>query len=205
MKVHTKKFSTIIILSLLAFVMTSAVCSAQGYSRKGQSEIYGMFQIMSGNTSDFSASYWSLENSFELDDSTVFGFGIGFNATDHWNLNTDLLFGSADFTRVGRRPGSSTTITGDADLFFWDVNVDYYILADRLTPLVTAGIGFVNLDSDTLFDETNFSYNLGAGGRWDITDNIFVKAIYRVTWTELEDAEDNIDFDGISLSVGYMF
>lgn len=205
MKVHIKKFSIIIILSLLAFVMTSTVCSAQGYSRSDKGEIYGMVQTMSGNTSDFDPSYWSLENSFELDDSTVFGFGIGFNVTDHWNLNTDLLFGSADYARVARRPGSSTTITGDADLFLWDVNVDYNILTGQITPLVTAGIGFVSLDSDNLFDETNFSYNLGAGGRWDITNNIFVKAIYRITWTELDDAEDNIDFDGISLSVGYMF
>ena len=50
MEFHTKKFSTIIILSLLAFVMTSAVCSAQGGSRSGKTEIYGILETLSGDS-----------------------------------------------------------------------------------------------------------------------------------------------------------
>jgi opacity protein-like surface antigen len=204
MKVHTRRFLTIIILGLFVFVMTSEVCNAQ-YSRSGKSEIYGMIQTMSGNTSDFSSSTYTIENSGEFDDSTVFGFGIGSNFTDHWNVNMDLLFGSSDFTRIRQRPGYSSTSVGDCDLFFWDINVEYNVFADRLTPLVTGGIGLANFSIGSLISETDFTYNLGAGGRWDITDNIFVKALYRITWTELEDAKSNVDFDGICLSVGYMF
>ncbi|OHB83062.1 MAG: hypothetical protein A2Z38_04525 [Planctomycetes bacterium RBG_19FT_COMBO_48_8] len=144
MKFHTKKFSTIIILSLLAFVMTSAVCSAQEYSRKGKREIFGMIQMV-----DSMDATWTMfgipHYGVELDSTNIYGLGIGMNATDHWNLNMDLLFGSADGDFVISNikvPG----ISASADYFLWDINVDYNILAGRLTPLVTAGIGFANMD-----------------------------------------------------------
>jgi opacity protein-like surface antigen len=194
MKVHTGKFSTIIILSLLAFVMTSAVCSAQEYSRKGKGEIFGMFQTMGSDT--VHETLTGLDLPFEFDSTTVYGLGIGYNSTDHWNVNMDLLFGST----------LAEVFTVDADYWLWDINVDYNIMANRLTPLVTAGIGLFNVSSDdTGASETNFSYNIGAGGRWDITDNILVKAVYRITWTEIEDTDESLQFDGVALSVAYMF
>jgi len=180
--------------------MTSAVCSAQDYSRKGKSEIFGMFQTMGSDT--VKETITGLKLPLEFDSTTIYGFGIGFNATDHWNMNTDLLFGSTDasMTYLG-----NTTVM-DTDLFLWDINVDYNIMANRLTPLVTAGIGFFNVSgSSGGFDETHFSYNIGAGGRWDITDNILVKAVYRITWTELDDTDKSLQLDGVCLSVAYMF
>lgn len=197
MKVHTTKFSTIIILSLLAFVMTSSVCSAQEYSRSGKSEIFGMFQTMGGGD----ASKTGL--AFDFDDTTVYGFGFGYNIDNHWNLNTDLLFGSTDIDVSG---SLATATKGDTDLWLWNVNLDYNFFEDRLTPLVTAGIGVFGMSGDfnngRSFSESNFSYNLGVGGRWDISDNLFLKAIYRITWHDLEDM-DGPDFDGVMFSIGY--
>ena len=212
MKGYTKKFLTIIILSLVAFVLTSDVCSAQGYSRGGKSEIFGLIQMVGGTDITFDM-YGITDVGFELDSTNLYGFGIGWNVTDHWNINTDLLFGSADgdFVISGIKvPGLSV----DADYFLWDINVDYNIFADRLTPLVTAGIGLANIDVSlsasgygnlVSASETDFSYNVGAGGRWDITDNILIKLVYRVTWTQLKDAEQKQDFSGVALSVAYMF
>lgn len=197
MKVHTTKFSTIIILSLLAVVMTSAVCSAQEYSRKGQTELYGILQTMGGGKATTSGK------NVGFDDTTVYGFGFGINITDHWNLNMDLLFGSTDL-----EPGGplSTATSGDTSLWLWNINVDYNILSQRLTPLVTAGIGLFGMSGDfdngASFSESNFSYNLGVGGRWDISDNLFLKAIYRITWHDLE-GMDGPDFDGIMVSIGF--
>jgi opacity protein-like surface antigen len=199
MKVNTRRFLTIIILGLFVFVMTSEVCNAQ-YSRSGKSEIYGMIQTM--DSTDASATGVKLD----FDSTTVYGFGFGSNLTDHWNVNTDLLFGSTDIDVSGSR---ATATAGDTDYVLWDINVDYNIMTERLTPLVTAGIGLFNMNGDynngNSFSETNFSYNLGAGGRWDITDNILVKLLYRITWTKIEDTDDTCDFSGISLSVAYMF
>ena len=213
MKVHTEKLSTIIIVSLLAFVMTSTICSAQGYSRSGRSELFGMFQTVGGTDVKFDGVLGVPDDfGWELDSTTLYGAGIGFNATDHWNVNMDLLFGSMDgeFVIPGVVVPPHST---EADIFLWDLNVDYNILADRLTPLVTAGIGFANMDVDVTMpgvysasaSESNFSYNVGVGGRWDITDNILIKLVYRITWTEIEDSNDKQDFSGVALSVAYMF
>jgi len=95
MKLYTKMFSTIIILSLTAFVLTSDVCIAQGYSRSGKGEIFGIIQMV-----DSTDATWTMfgipHYGVELDSTNIYGLGIGMNATDHWNVNMDLLFGSAD-------------------------------------------------------------------------------------------------------------
>lgn len=199
MKIYTKKPVTLVIPCLLALVMMSSVGIAQDYNRNGLSEIYGMFQTMSEDT--VHETITGLNGPFTMDSTNIYGIGIGFNVTDHWNVNTDLLFGSTDATLILPGIGSSTL---DADLFLWDINVDYNIMAQRLTPLVTAGIGLYNV-SDTGVSETDFSYNFGAGGRWDVTDNILIKAVYRITWTELDDSDGKFQFDGISLSAGFKF
>lgn len=142
----------------------------------------------------------------EVDDTTVGGLGIGHNFHDHLNLNMDMFFGSTDiiFKGYGR------TLKLDTNLFGMDINLDYNILKGRFTPMITGGIGFINFSADggtTSSDvsETDFSYNLGAGFRWDVTDHFLIKGIYRLTWTELEDSDGSILLDGVSLSIGYVF
>jgi opacity protein-like surface antigen len=191
MKFQTKKFSTIIILSLLAFVMTSAVCSAQGGSRSGKTEIYGILETLGGYSESTSFFGTTIEAGF--DDAFVYGAGLGYNITDNWNLNTDFVFGSQDaYVETG-----TSKATESANVFLWNVNVDYNILAEPLTPLVSGGLGYAIYSGEG--DATCFTFNIGAGGRWDISDNIFIKALYRMTWFETDDQ------NGIYFGVGYMF
>ena len=142
--------------------MMSSVCSAQEWSRSGKKEIFGVLDLMDA----------------EGEDLDFYGVGLGYNIDDHFNLNTDIVFGSV----------------GDWDLYWWHVNLDYNILEDRLTPVVSGGLGFV-------FNAWGgeFAYNVGAGGRYDITDNIFVKAMYKFTWIS------DVDVDGVYIGIGYMF
>lgn len=159
-----------------------------------------MFQTMSSETvTTETVTGWRIQ--VELDNTTLYGFGIGRNFTDHWNLNTDFLFGSQDWNANMGRFG---TVTMDADLFLWDVNVDYNILRERPTPLVTAGLGIFNIiGSDA--NETEFPYNFGVGARWDISDKILLKAVYRCTWTEIDGMEDKATFKGVNASFGFKF
>lgn len=193
MKFHTKKFSTIIILSLLAFVMTSAVCSAQGGGRSGKTEIYGILETLGGYSEN--VSFFGTTTKFGFDDAFVYGAGLGYNITDNWNLNTDFVFGSQDAYWERR----TSKITESVNVFLWNVNVDYNILAEPLTPLVSGGLGYAIYSGEEDSIGTCFTFNIGAGGRWDISDNIFIKALYRMTWFETNDQ------DGIYLGVGYMF
>jgi opacity protein-like surface antigen len=206
MNVETTKLSKITILSLLIFTVTANICIAQKSGRKGKSELFGAIQSMSGDTVEYSFSD-KLPVRFDIDSTTVYGIGYGYNLTDNWNINTDLLFGTADTdVQVVR----TTVETEDMDYVLWDINVDYNILKGRFTPLVTGGMGLMNFSIKTTSDagevhESDFSYNLGAGFRWDVTDNLLLKLIYRATWTELNNADNDQMFDGVSFSAAYMF
>ena len=119
-----------------------------------------------------------------------------------------MLFGSAD-TDV--KVGNTKVKTADMDYILWDINIEYNIWKSRFTPLVTCGIGLMDFAIDTTatgvekVHESNFSSNLGAGVRWDIKDNLLLKLIYRSTWTEVHNADNDQRYDGVSLSVAYMF
>ena len=68
----------------------------------------------------------------------------------------------------------------------------------------------MNISIDTTTDagnvhESNFSSNLGAGFRWDIEDNLLLKVIYRSTWTEVHNGDNDQRYDSISVSVACMF
>lgn len=192
----------IILFGVITLLIATAPCGAQEWSRKNKAEIFGLGQRMSGDTTT------GLGIELEIDDTTVGGFGLGVNLSDNLNVYWDMFFGSTDFT--GRSAGS--TRRADTDLFGIDFNLDLNILKSRFTPMITGGFGFINFSGtwlggypSTMFDETDFSYNLGAGFRWDVTNHFLIKAIYRATWTKLEDTDKSIQLDGISVSIGYVF
>jgi len=92
-----------------------------------------------------------------------------------------------------------------------NLNLDYYVFKDRFTPLVSAGVGFIRFDGDWdntflgFFSETDLTYNLGVGARWDITDTIAFNAIYRNMWVKIIDADDATRFDGINFNLMIFF
>ena len=206
MNVQTTKLSTITIISLLVLTMTASLCSAQEWSRKGKTEFFGTIQALGSEKVEYSYPA-VLPVTLDMDDTYVYGFGFGYNLSDHWNINTDLLFGSAD-TDV--KVSGVTVETEDMDYILWDINVDYNIWKSRFTPLVTGGIGFMDFSIDTTtsagkVNESHFSSNIGAGIRWDIKDDLLLKVIYRSTWTELDDADNDQRYDSFSVSIACMF
>ena len=206
MNVKTTSFSNIAIF-LLVFSVTAGICTAQEYSRNGKSELFGTIQTLGSEDVDYLFPD-RLPITLDLDSTAVYGIGYGYNFTDHWNLNTDLLFGSTD---ADIKIGGTTVGDEDMDYVLWNVNLDYNILKNRLTPLVTGGIGLMDFNINTKatglgeVQESNVSFNLGAGVRWDVKDNMLLKLIYKATWTELNHADNDQRFDGVSFSVAYMF
>lgn len=198
------RFLGIIFITAMAFLLTSNDCSAQDWSRKGKPENFVLGQHIVGD----STGVGELGISFDIkvDDTFVCGFGMGQNVNNHLNLNGDIWCGLPDIGSVI----FGIPLKADSDLIGMDFNLDYYILKNRFIPVVTGGIGFIYYDGDfgfsgSDFSETEVSYNFGAGVRWDIGDHFLVKALYKLTWTELEDTDDSIRLDGISISIAYVF
>jgi opacity protein-like surface antigen len=198
------RFLGIIFLTAMAFLLTSNDCRSQDWSRKVKTELFVLGQQMDGDST--SADELGISFDIEVDDTFVWGLGVGHNLNDYINLNGDIWFGSTDIESVI----FGIPLKAGSDLIGMDFNLDYYILKNRFIPIVTGGIEFIYYDGDfgfsgSDFSETEFSYNFGAGVRWDIGDNFLVKALYKFTWTELEDIGDTLGLDGVSLSIAYVF
>jgi len=214
MNVRTTKLMAITIISLIVFTITASLCNAQNeqeWSRKGKTELFGTIQKM--NSEEIVYPFTEiLPVKLDIDSTTVYGVGYGYNLTDHWNINMDLLYGYADTdVKIVHDVIDVTVGTEEMDYILWDINFDYNIFKSRFTPLITGGIGFMDFSINTKatgvgeVNDTSFSANLGAGVRWDIRDNILLKAIYRSTWTEFNDTDEDLRYEGVSVSVAYMF
>ncbi len=183
---------------LVAIVASAAEAADETWSRAYRLEAFPMIQFLGGDE----ASWEDGAGTGEIEDVPLFGGGIGFNLSDHLNLNADLTVGRTEW--VGRSPTVENRI--GTTLWLGDINLDYNILKSRLTPLVTGGIGFSKFRShDAGRGEVHWAYNLGAGARWDINDNLALRVIYRSTWTQMEEADESFQFGGVVASLIFMF
>lgn len=177
----------------LVLAVTSSICVAEEYKRQGKGEVFFIGQSLGSDTTT------GLGITMELDPGLMGGFGVGINLSDNFNVNTALQFGNSDFN-------ADTGVSVDLKTLAWDFNLDFNILKARLTPMVSGGIGFIRFTrEDNLIDESDFSYNAGAGLRWDITEHLMVKAMYRVMWVKMQDTDSRMMLDGPSISVGLIF
>jgi opacity protein-like surface antigen len=187
---------------LVTMAVSAAKAEEKAWSRAYRGELYPIVQVLGG---DEITAYDGLVK-LETDTTPVFGAGMGLNLSDHLNINTEFLMGHMDTVQsIPLLPGTEAGM--GLNTWLWDVNLDYHILKSRLTPLVTGGVGLMNFHNhDQNRDESHFSYNLGVGARWDITDRIALRVIYRSLWTtKLEDADDPFQFNCVAASLIFMF
>lgn len=200
----------IIIALLVVFGMANLTC-AEDFSRAKSIEVFASSYFMDEELADVEEFYgYDVSNlgiEVGLDNTFMFGMGIGYNINNYFNINLEGTYGSTD----GIIKSFGTKEKGDVDLLGMNLNLDYNILKGRLTPLLTIGVGFIDFniddsDFDNTFGGTYATVNAGGGFRYDITNHLLVKAVYRFTWIdELDHTDDNLEFDGFHFSVGYRF
>jgi opacity protein-like surface antigen len=203
-KIRFRSLSWAILLT--TFLTLTSVCYCDDWlGRQNSGELLLIVNPVS--VSQTTSSKYNAD--LKIEDTTFYAFGLGVNLNDHFNLNFDASF----FTNFDFKLSQNDVLVNhsDVDSMSMNLNLDYNILKERITPLVSAGVGFIRFDGswdNTLFgsfSETDLTYNLGAGLRWDITDNIGFKAIYRNMWALIKDADDPARFDGISFSLMIRF
>lgn len=148
----------------------------------------------------------------ETDSDVGWGFGFGFNVNENLSFAGNFNWVDQDYEAV-YTPGngnimSPISVDGTLETSTLNFNGTYNILRKAFTPFVTAGIGATYIDTNIpdgpaypvcwwdpwygqycgysvpTKDETDFSYNIGAGLRWDVVDNFFIKASANRLWID---------------------
>ena len=213
-----------------AYARPSPFYGAPGpsYARTGRTEIYGIGQYLHSDNITFNGPGGDVK--VKMDDTGLGGFGVAFHFNEYLAVHADFMFGGATFSGdLPSETGSTVHVKQDAFLQTGRFNVDYNILKGRLTPFLTGGLGYQYLETELnhlppvgvcwwdpwwgwICDvhhpyawETDFTWNVGAGIRWSITDDFFIKATGGAQWLEYGGARGiTTQIEGI-LAVGWTF
>jgi len=163
---------------------------------------------------------------FEFDDTGVYGFGMGYNLNNHVALSGEFQWGYPRYTV--NFLGSS--LSGEAFMHSGKFNVDYHVLPGPLTPFLSAGIGYLYLDSQVpsgptsiycfwdywwgqtctgstpTYRNTYLNLNAAAGVRWDIGQAFFMKAGVGGGWAYIHNnSQDWLQTVQVTATLGWRF
>jgi opacity protein-like surface antigen len=179
------------------------------FQRAGKTEVYGIGQYLHSDDIKFNVPGGT--TTFKADDTGLGGFGFAFHFNDFLAVHGDFMFGSQTFSGdvpssvifPGGPPGPLVHTSNDVFLQTGRFNIDYNIINRRITPFVTAGLGYQYVETELhnipptggyYWDhphawDTYFTLNAGAGVRWNITDHFFIKATAGATWVDYGGAQ----------------
>jgi opacity protein-like surface antigen len=194
-------------------------------SRDGRFEASVILSLQSGV--DLSNDEGS---SIDVDSSMGWGISFGWNWTAHLNLSYRLLVNKPSYLAI-IVPDEENILPQEIDYkmskYSHQVNATYNFMEGSFTPFLSGGLGWTKLDSNVpdgppqtgcwwdpwygyicfsdwqTYSTSKFSYNLGAGVRWDINNAIYSKAAYNREFLSLKTG--SLNFDTVSVEVGMMF
>ena len=206
------RIAILMVLSLLC-----GAASAQGDAARAKRWEFSL------QLPDVQGKNYSFEGGSSARTSNTLGFGVGFayNLSNHLNLGMDFNWYSMDFDAT-IQPGAGSgqaafTTRGTADVSSVMFNATYHFLSGPVTPYVAAGIGGTYVDSNIqtgpavpvcwyypwygyycgtavpTASNNFFSYAGGAGVRWDVSRQMFLRAGATRQWL---DASGNSSSDG---------
>ena len=169
-------------------------------------------------------------SSIDVKSNAGWGFSIAWNWTAKLNLQYRLTSNEPKYLAV-LVPEDPDELPQDIERkmskFSHRINATYHFFDGGLTPFVSGGIGYTKLDSNfpkgapqigcwwdpwwgyicfgeyRTFSSSEFTYNVGAGVRWDINNAIFSRAEFNREFISLKNG--TLDFDTFSLEFGLMF
>jgi opacity protein-like surface antigen len=182
------------------------------FPRQNKTEFYGVGQYFHQGNTTFPGPFDGTPK-LKLGDTGLGGFGAAFHFNDFFSVPGDFLLGPANLRAVDPS-GASSPFGQNAFLQSGRFNVDYNMINRRLTPFLTAGIGyqflqveedFGDFDHQEFFSQTDFTWNVGGGLRWNVTDNFFIKLTGGAQWLQYQDAgRVTTQIEGF-LALGYTF
>ena len=169
-------------------------------------------------------------SSLDVKSNAGWGFSIGWNWTAKLNLQYRLTSNEPKYLAVlvPEDPAElPQEIERKLSKLSHRLNATYHFFEGGLTPFVSGGIGYTKLDSNfpkgppqigcwwdpwwgyicfgeyNTFSTSEFTYNIGAGFRWDINNAIFSRAEFNREFISLNNG--SLDIDTFTLEFGLMF
>jgi opacity protein-like surface antigen len=196
-------------LFALFLSLVPALAVAQDY-RKDQWEFYFSPVFTEGKKYNFEGG-----STLKTDTGYGFGFGLNKNLSPNLALGGELIWGSANY-RATVQPGTNNNlreqnINGYIETYTVRFSGTYNVLKGNFTPFVTGGLGWTYIDTNIPAGlpqnvcwyypyygqvcgvytptqaTTRFSYNAGAGVRYDFNRSFFGRA-----WVNAQ----SVDFGG---------
>ena len=221
---------TIGVLALVAQLVTGPLSVSaqeeQSY-RKGLWEIILSPQYMLAKNLGFDGG-----TTAKIDDTWGFGFQMGYNFNDHWNLAGLFSWSQPDYNAlvqpVAGNPSPARNTSGTIQMNTFGMALTYNFLKGPLTPYVDGSIGgtYINTDiasgppvvgcywdpwfgnicgvSQPTKSDTFFSFGVGGGLRWDINRSFFLRGGARQQWVDISNTGVP-SFTLVKLDVGFKF
>ena len=168
-------------------------------------------------------------SSLDIDSGYGIGFSLGYNFTQHLALRFDGSWSRADYDAVlNTEDDGLVEINHELTAFNGQFNGVWNILEGNFTPYLQAGLGWTYIDSNvadgppstgcwwdpwwgyicapffSTYSDTNFSWNIGAGLRYEMGQGMFLRGGWEQTHIDGGSGADPT-FDAIRLELGWFF
>jgi len=225
-----KRFS---LIALLIIISTSVFAQydhprkkqAEAGSRDGRWEGSVILAFQTGLDRTYEGG-----SELKVDSTLGWGFSFAWNWTERLNLAYRFMSTSPKYSALfvqEEDPDTPGELNYKMTKNTHQFNVTYNFSSKAFTPFVVAGVGWTKLDSNVpnsppalgcwwdpwwgyicfadweTYKTSEFTYNLGAGVRWDINTMVFTKASYVREFLSAENGSINLDTAVIEL--GMMF
>jgi opacity protein-like surface antigen len=169
------------------------------------------------------------ESSLDIDSGFGLGFGIAYNFTQNLALRFDGSWSRADYdAALDTEDEGLVFINHTLSLFNGQFNGVWNVLDGNFTPYLQAGIGWTYVDSNvadgppvtgcwwdpwwgyicnnfySTYSETNFSWNVGAGLRYEFGNGMFARGGWEQTHIDGGSGADP-SFDAFRIELGWLF
>lgn len=167
----------------------------------------------------------------DIDSEVGFRIGMSRHLSDHFELGLNLDWLKPDYDANLRGDALGEVFPASGDLEYTNVSLDvtYNILSDNFTPFLLGGAGWSWVDTNIAteppetgcwwdpwwglvcesFQNTRtidgFTYEAGAGLRYDFNESYALSASYRKTWHDWDHADGKVDIDSYLLTLGLKF
>ena len=168
----------------------------------------------------------------DFDDDLGLAISFGYRFNSKFELQFGLDWNTVNYHGVlqsASAPGLSATVNGDMESFTPHMNAVFNFMDKALTPYIDAGIGWSFIDTNiptgqvtvgcwwdpwwgqicTPYQNTlstdQFTYQVGAGVRWDFRPESTLRFSYEKTWFDLNHASSTPSWDQIKLGFVYRY